>query len=107
MTDQLNNRALVFVDFDGVLTNANSFDRSKGGRSGLQAVADPACVRALNRVLRETGASIVVSSTWRLFGGLPFVRAKLGEWRVSGEVIGITPSPLRSDSPWLMCERGE
>lgn len=51
---------LVFLDFDGVLTNANSFRKA----SGYNAPADPPCVTALNRITDKCGAQIVVSSAW-------------------------------------------
>ena len=42
-------------------------------------------------IVRETGAQIVVSSTWRLLEPLSELREKLVEAGVKGEIIGVTP----------------
>ena len=77
---------LVFLDVDGVLVNR----RSLMVRSGLNAKADPPCVAALNRVIAETGAKIVVSSTWRMAGDSR-IKRHLKSWGVMGRVVGCTP----------------
>ena len=66
---------LVFLDIDGVLLPFGS--GSQAGEAG--ATQDPAectdgrfpdsCLAALARILRETGAKVVLSSTWRCAGG--------------------------------------
>lgn len=48
-------RKLVFLDVDGVLHAAHGAKRS----------FEPRCMEALARIVRETGASIVLSSSWR------------------------------------------
>ena len=78
--------ATIFLDIDGVLINRNSLRKA----SGLRATADPACVAELNRITDATGASVVVSSTWRR-QGRRFVTDALRKWGVSGRVIGCTP----------------
>lgn len=50
---------VVFLDIDGVL-NSHAFS-SIAQSNGINAE----CVACLNRILRETGAKIVVSSAWR------------------------------------------
>lgn len=77
---------VLFLDIDGVLVNR----RSLVHQSGMRAKADTDCVAALNRITDSTGASIVVSSTWRR-GGYRFVRESLRLWGVSGRIIGCTP----------------
>lgn len=84
---------IIFLDFDGVINNEPYLKRVKNYRS-----FDPESIDQLNRVLKETGASIVVSSTWRYMyktveeldglltlHGLP-----------SGSVIGLTPYKMSS-----------
>lgn len=78
---------VIFLDFDGVLVNRASWSV----RSGGHATADPICVGALNRIVKATGAEIVVSSTWRLGTPLYEIRGILSSWGVKGNVIGITP----------------
>jgi hypothetical protein len=95
----------VFLDIDGVLVNRNSLRK----HSGRSAVADPPCVEALNRVLKETEAVIVVSSVWRL-SGLKSVRYHLRKWKVKGKILGITPDLTRvpnDPTAWVHVERGD
>lgn len=50
---------IIFLDIDGVL-NRHVFNREAGS-----GTIDPKCVKQLNRILRATGAKIVLSSAWR------------------------------------------
>lgn len=50
---------VLFLDIDGVL-NSHSYN----GADRIALIEQP-CVRELNRVLRATGAAIVLSSSWR------------------------------------------
>lgn len=78
---------LIFLDVDGVLVNRKSiFVRSAG-----QATADPLCVAALNRIVQETGAAIVVSSCWRIGRTVIELRELMKAWGIVGKVIGKTP----------------
>jgi hypothetical protein len=56
---------VLFLDFDGVLNSAE-FARwwSSTGKPGFVGL-DPVLVERLNRVIDATGASVVVSSSWR------------------------------------------
>lgn len=51
-------KALLFLDMDGVLNDKTQLE------SGFYGTK-PECVAQLNRILRETGAEIVLSSAWR------------------------------------------
>jgi hypothetical protein len=74
------NRAVVVLDFDGVLVIAPNH------RNARQS-----CVKALNRITGATGAVIVVSSAWRLSFELVELQGLLKTWEVKGEVVGTTP----------------
>lgn len=51
---------IIFLDVDGVLNNA------KYAMAQVDAAAwDPACVERVRRMVNDTGAKIVISSTWR------------------------------------------
>ena len=79
---------VVFLDVDGVLINRRSWyvrDRHR------RATPDPPCLAALNRILRETGARIVLSSTWRKNSPRRELVNMLREWKVEGKLIGETP----------------
>lgn len=70
---------IIFLDFDGVIVT-----RRMNYREG-----DPKAISALNYIIKETDARIVVSSTWR-FDGLVQCRANLESWGMDGSVIGVT-----------------
>jgi hypothetical protein len=79
---------VVFLDFDGVLvTPKSSFRRSTTG-----TVVDPDAVRALNYLVAETGALLVVTGTWRLEYSLSELSEILRSWMVRADVFGATPS---------------
>lgn len=61
---------VIFLDIDGVL-NGHGFDRS-----AQSCTIRPDCVVRFNRLLRETGAKVVLSSAWRYMvtGGAMTVR---------------------------------
>jgi hypothetical protein len=69
---------VLFLDFDGVLAWVN-------GTQGRDTV-DPAAVAQLQRVVRETGCDVVVSSTWRYVFTEEELAAKIGV-----PVAGATP----------------
>lgn len=84
---------VIFLDLDGVL-NGHDFDDSE---DVLSSTILPRCVEHLNRVLRETGASLVISSAWRYMVG-PGAMTVLGfEYLLrthgvaaKGRVLGVT-----------------
>jgi hypothetical protein len=80
---------VIFLDIDGCLTNSWSF--RPGCPSGLQAVADPLCITALNRIIHTTGAAIVISSDWRKSLTNRGLARILLRWGVLGQFIGSTP----------------
>lgn len=79
---------VIFLDFDGVLITLNSWRNAHSGE--VARVADPGCVEALNRIITETDARIVVSSSWRGKFVAP-MREHLSNWGVKAKVIGVTP----------------
>lgn len=104
---------IVFLDFDGVL---NHLDWMRG-KGRPHPPFDPACVRRLAQICEQTGARIVVSSSWRAMGAAPplerlawlrglLTGAGLG---ARGEVIGMTPdlSERPGGGVWRTVERHE
>ena len=58
----------LFLDIDGVLNHDVWFNSPsyKNNQANWQvSMFDPACVERVNRILQETGAKLVVSSSWR------------------------------------------
>lgn len=97
---------IIFLDIDGVLNDQNSIATAEDG-AGIDGWK-PDAVRQLKRILAETGAEIVISSTWRLGIRLAaknaddsaselkkgFKRFDLPAW------VGVTPRKLSN------CHRG-
>lgn len=87
---------VVFLDIDGVLVFANS-DECVSGRLG---VMDRAAVGRLNRILADTGAVVVLSSTWRYNRDGPRTPERvLARAGFSGTIYGRTPM-------WAIRSRG-
>jgi hypothetical protein len=83
-------KGLIFLDIDGVVcTAATLAQRARRGHAG-EIVADRDCILHLNRILRETGADIVLSSAWR-FSGLLEMRAIAALWGIEGRIIDLIP----------------
>ncbi len=55
-------KPVVFLDIDGVLNRMHSWSRRRN-----HGHVDRECLRALHTILHETGAQVVLSSSWRLF----------------------------------------
>jgi hypothetical protein len=79
-------KQVVFLDFDGVLINSKAVME----RRPISRKADPDCVAALNHITDETGAVIVVSSSWRLDFSVPELKDLLSSWGVTASVVGKT-----------------
>jgi hypothetical protein len=79
---------VLFLDFDGVLNHLGS--PGAWGSSGVEAL-EAEHIEQLNRIVGETNAGVVISSTWRhAFPSLELV-AMLNRAGFIGEVIGTTP----------------
>lgn len=76
-------RRIIFLDMDGVM---NGFLRwpVNAGRLWI----DPDAVSRLNRIVAETRADVVISSTWRRYRNVESLLVTAG---FIGNVIGITP----------------
>ena len=79
---------VLFLDIDGVL-NVNYYGRDQYGRIFHSEFVDN-----LERIINETGAKIMISSSWRHRG----LQRMLDMWEfrnLPGEVIGVTPDLYR------------
>lgn len=77
---------VIVLDIDGVLVNRDWYIAG-----GERAKAAPECVRALNRIIDATGASIVVSTSRRRNKSFAEVVDMIYSYGVIGEVVGMTP----------------
>jgi hypothetical protein len=75
---------VVFLDIDGVLNVIPQ------GHDHYGAIFHPEFVENLRRLLHETGAKLVISSTWR-HSGVVSMKEMWEARNLPGEIIGITP----------------
>jgi hypothetical protein len=98
---------IVFLDIDGVLNHAGTIGedgedapwRREAGEL-LRVPIAPECMDRLNRLVAQTGARIVISSSWRLFARWQDLGPALARHGLVGEVVGETPD-LVNDPAWL------
>ena len=97
-------RRVLVLDLDGVL-NSRVFmwrNRATWNNSVPESMLDPAACARLERILVETGAVIVVSSSWRVDTSCEEIETALrARGAPSAKVIGATP---RS---WSGSKRGD
>ena len=85
---------IIFLDFDGVLTSSKAY-----------GVLDSEKMELLWKILEKTGASVVISSSWRLFDVESTKKYLVGEgdeykntsFRWLDKVVGVTPRPYVDD----------
>jgi hypothetical protein len=91
---------IIFLDIDGVLNCESAYRNGECQyqewvwEDGRKDHYQRFCVRIkelLNKLIDETGAKIVISSTWR-HSGIEFMKKVWDIEEMSGEIIGITPS---------------
>lgn len=90
---------MIFLDIDGVL-NSGDYMRALhrlyvnhgigSTRDQYGQLFDERCVNFLELIIRETGAKLVISSTWRLNGILRLKRM-WGDRGLPGDIIDTTP----------------
>jgi len=89
---------VLFLDIDGVLNRYDMF----AGRCSREIISDEMVAR-INRVVKETGCSVVVSSSWRLIMSLDELSLLLEEHGFLSEVIiDRTPHIDRRDNEILV-----
>jgi hypothetical protein len=91
---------IIFLDIDGVLNCESAYRNGECQyqewiwEDGRKDHYQRFCVRSkelLNKLIDETGAKIVISSTWRM-SGIEFMRKVWEMENMCGEIIGITPN---------------
>lgn len=104
---------VIFLDIDGVLNCENAYRSGeckyvewinhRGDKDHHQAFCSWS-KEWLNKLIDDTDAKIVISSTWR-HSGIEFMRKVWEIEEMSGEIIGITPS-FRGDVNGYTIPRG-
>jgi hypothetical protein len=76
-------RRVIFLDIDGVVAPIRRWDR--------YGELEPACVQVLNEIVADSGADVVVSSTWRYGKTVADLQVMLEAAGFIGRVIDTTP----------------
>lgn len=91
---------IIFLDLDGVLNCESAYRNGEcqyqewiweDGRKDHYQRFCSWSKDLMNKLIRETGAKIVISSTWRR-SGIEFMKKVWEMEEMEGEIIGITPS---------------
>lgn len=96
---------IIFLDFDGVINNSKCWTpeahwRQEDVQGRIRIPTAPECIERLNRLVDETCAYVVISSSWRLFADWKCLGPSLAQYGFRGRVIGETPD-LANDPVWL------
>lgn len=89
---------VIFLDIDGVLNHQQFYEYRKDNPEKFKELVyplnqiDPKCVEYLNMLIEDTGAKIVVSSTWRINHTKEELQNILGYHGFKGEIIDVTPN---------------
>ncbi len=82
---------IIFLDIDGVLVTRNSIKYQYINFPDETSIRfSKKAVKNLNKLIRLTGAKIVISSTWRLFHSLEELQKIFVKQRIKGEIISTT-----------------
>jgi hypothetical protein len=104
---------IIFLDIDGVLNSEKAYRSGEcnytkwNWENGTEDHHQSFCSwskELLNKLIEETDAKIVISSTWRS-SGIEFMRKVWELEGMSGEIIGITPN-FRGDINGYNIPRG-
>jgi hypothetical protein len=89
---------IIFLDFDGVLNSEMWYKRRFNEMDMESTISkypfyefDPLSIEQLNRIVVETSAKVVVSSTWRIGRTVEELQQMLNTVGFVGEVIDTTP----------------
>ena len=84
-------RPVLFLDFDGVLGAGRVWAQNESRRWTCPAGwLDPVLIARLNRLVRHTGAVVVLSTSWRKYLGAESAAGVLRACGFTGEVVGAT-----------------
>lgn len=90
----------LFLDIDGVLNTERQHDQCvEAGAAYVDNFGyafDPVAVANLKKIVDETGADIVISSSWK-FWGLSTMQKLWARRDLPGQVIDITPNTVSDE----------
>lgn len=102
---------LVFLDIDGVLNSKPWFlQQRESGAVATELMGlydlDPAACGLLQRLCEETGAGLVIVSTWRLYHPQEVLAELLTQRGVTAPILGMTPDLSRLEERSYKHQRG-
>lgn len=84
---------IIFLDIDGVLNHISYYKSNRWEKThSYKDDIDPLCIERLNNIIAETGANIVISSTWRIGLGVSELQEILNKKGFKGKIIDKTES---------------
>lgn len=90
----MNKGKIIFLDIDGVLNTERHhkycYENGLDNSDEYGYVFDPVAVKNLERIVNETGADIVISSSWK-YSGLSTLLDMWSDRALPGRVIDTTP----------------
>lgn len=91
-------RKVIFLDIDGVLNTKDWHCRMTKDtpKDEFGYAFDPVAVANLARIIEETGADIVISSSWKFYG-VAKLRQMWKKRNLPGKIIDITPNTISDD----------
>lgn len=88
---------VIFLDVDGVLNSDEYIDRAKKQEiQGIERHIDVEKIKLLKKAIDETGAKVVLSSSWRFTKNEQYLKKLLEKYGIY--LVGATPL--------IQCERG-
>ena len=94
----MNNRKIIFLDIDGVLNTKWWYTQMERNipQDQYGYAFDPKAVANLKRIVEETGADIVISSSWKSFG-FSELEEMWTDRGLPGKLIGVTPNSVSDE----------
>lgn len=89
---------VIFLDIDGVLNTNRWYTQMETNtpQDKYGYAFDPKAVTNLKRIVAETGADIVISSSWKCMG-LSQMEDMWEDRNLPGKIIGITPNSISDE----------
>lgn len=96
---------VIFLDFDGVLNSEYHLHRCHqlelDTEDDYGTVFDPMCVDNLRQIVEQTGACVVLITSWKRLGEEPMHQLWEGR-NMPGRLLGITPNDV--PAPAAQCD---
>ena len=91
-------KKIIFLDIDGVLNTESWYVQmtNETPKDKFGYAYDPQAVANLRKIVEETGADIVISSSWKCMG-LSQMEDMWKDRNLPGKIIGVTPNSVSDE----------